>query len=154
MTIYDTTQWTCYGTIYVVSLPKYLTWTRAWGNSQTCLWSRLWNIVLDDWLRLQKYHRRTSLVGQWLRTRPPIHGTGVRSLVWGHVIDQLGLCATTIVPTCPQACAPPQEKQPQGESHALQQRPSTAEKKKKMSSLLMTKNGSVMVDGSRLKGTK
>ena len=100
MTIYDTTQWICYVTVYAVSLPKYLTWTQAWGNSQTCLWSISWNIVLDDWLRLQKYHCRTSLVVQWLRTRLPIQRTGVRSPVWGYALDQLGPCATTIEPTC------------------------------------------------------
>ena len=138
MTIYDTTPWICYVTIYAVSLPKYLTWTQAWGNSQTCLWSRLWNVVLDDWLRLQKYHRRTSLVVQWSRTRLPIQRTGVPSLVWGHGIDQLGPCATTIEPTCPTACALPQEKRPQGESHALQRRPSTDKNKVKKKNVSAT----------------
>ena len=43
--------------------------------------------------------------------------------------------------------APPQEKQPQGESHALQQRPSTAEKKK---NVIATHDQKWKCDGRRV----
>ena len=92
-----------------------------------------------------------SLVAQWLRIRLPMQGTWIWSLVqddptcrgatkpvhhnywacalepmslnyWAHEPQLLNPWATTTEACTPRACAPPQEKPPQWEAHAPQQR--------------------------------
>ena len=63
-------------------------------------------------------HPGTSLVGQWIRIRMPMQGTGVRSLVQEdpHTSEQLSLWATTPEAHVPRARAPQQEKPLQWEA--------------------------------------
>ena len=72
-----------------------------------------------------KIINRASLVAQWLRTHLPMQGTQVRALVWEDPTcrpRQLSPCTTTTEARAPRARAPQQEKPPQWEARAPQQR--------------------------------
>ena len=86
---------------------------------------------------------RASLVAQWLRIRLPMQGTWVRALVqedptchgatkpvchnyWACEPQLLSPCATTTEAHVPRARGPQQEKPPQSEARAPQQRVAAA----------------------------
>ena len=99
--------------------------------------------LLSSLVQIKNTTVGTSLVGQWLRIPLPLPGTRVQSLVqedptchgatkpvchncWACKPQLLRLHATTTEACAPRARAPQQEKPPQWEARALQQRPNAA----------------------------
>ena len=83
-----------------------------------CSHLAIWALFFKDW------DVGTSLVAQWLRIHLPMQGTQVRALVWEDPT-----CRGATKPVrhnywahVPRACAPQQEKPPQWEARAPQQR--------------------------------